>query len=29
VRDLYDLVEVVMVDAYNRHVLEERSRRGR
>jgi len=29
VNDLYDLIEVVMVDAYNRQRLEEASRNGR
>jgi len=29
VRDLYDALEIVMVDAYNRRVLEERANRGR
>lgn len=27
-KDLYDLHEIVMVDAYNRRKLEEHSRRG-
>jgi hypothetical protein len=29
VRDLYDLLEIVMVDAFNRRQLEEKARRGR